>query len=80
MAKKRGKIATWLYFGLLSLLLLILALHIFNIYPLQTDFFSRYVLALIFALMLLPLIPKIKIFDFVEVRREAKMFKAAKKK
>ena len=78
MAQKRGKgIAIALYFSLLLLLLLILTLHIFNIYPLQTDFFARYIIALVFILLLLPLVPKIKLFDIVEVKREARMFKAA---
>ena len=78
MAQKRGhKIAVTLYFVLLSLLLLILILHLFGIYQLQTDFFARYIIALVFILLLLPLVPKIKLFDIVEVKREARMFKAS---
>ena len=78
MAQKRGnKVGIALYFSLVVLLLLILVLHIFNIYPLQTDFFARYIIALLFILLLLPLVPKIKLFDIVEVKREARMFKAA---
>ena len=81
MPQKRGKgIAIALYFSLLLLLLLILVLHIFNIYPLQTDFFARYIIALVFILLLLPLVPKIKLFDIVEVKREARMFTIKKKK
>ena len=81
MAQKRGhKIAVTLYFSLLLLLLLILMLHIFNIYPLQTDFFARYIIALVFILLLLPLVPKIKLFDIIEVKREARMFKASAEK
>ena len=78
MAQKRGsKVAIALYFALLGLLLLILVLHVFNIYTLQTDFFARYIIALVFVLLLLPMVPRIKLFDFVEVKREARMFKAA---
>ena len=81
MAQKRGnKIGVMLYFFLLSLLLLILILHIFGIYQLQTDFFARYIIALVFILLLLPLVPKIKLFDIIEVKREGRMFKASKKK
>ena len=77
MAQKRGsKVAIALYFALLAFLLLVLVLHVFNIYPLQTDFFARYVIALLFVLMLLPLIPKIKIFDMIDIKRETRMFKA----
>ena len=81
MPQKRGsKIAIALYFSLLLLLLLILILHLFGIYQLQTDFFARYVIALIFVLLLLPMVPKIKIFDMVDIKRETRMFKALTKK
>lgn len=81
MAQKRGnKAAIALYFCLLVLLLLILAIYLFNIFPLQSDFFARYLIALIFALMVLPLVPKIKLFDIVDIKREARMFTVKKKK
>ncbi len=78
MPQKRGsRIAIALYFSLLLLILLILGIYIFNLYPLQSDFFARYLIALLFVLMLLPLIPKIKIFDMIDIKRETRMFKAA---
>ena len=83
MAKRGSRAAIGLYFFLLLLMLLILFLHIFNIYPLQTDFFARYLIALVFILLLLPLVPRIKLFDIIEVKRRKKMFQAgaaAKKK
>ena len=81
MAQKRGsKLAVMLYVALLSLLLLILGIYLFNLYPLQSDFFARYLIALLFVLMLLPLIPKIKIFDMIDIKRETRMFAARKKK
>ena len=81
MPQKRGRrIAIALYFSLLLLILLILGIYIFNLYPLQSDFFARYLIALLFVLMLLPLIPKIKIFDMIDIKREARMFKAAEAK
>ena len=80
MPQKRGKrIAIALYFSLLLLILLILGIYIFNLYPLQSDFFARYLIALLFVLMLLPLIPKIKIFDMIDIKRETRMFRAKKK-
>ncbi|MBI2143965.1 hypothetical protein HYU17_02330 [Candidatus Woesearchaeota archaeon] len=79
MPQKRGsKTAVTLYFALLALLLGVFAVYAFNLYPLQTDFFSRYLIGLLFVLMLLPLIPKIKIFDVVDIKREARMFRAAR--
>ena len=81
MAQKRGgHVAVLLYFFLLFLLMMILILHVFSIYPLNTDFFARYLIALIFILLLLPMVPKIKLFDVVEVKREARMFRTAGKK
>ncbi len=81
MPQKRGsRIAIALYFSLLLLILLILGIYIFNLYPLQSDFFARYLIALLFVLMLLPLIPKIKIFDMIDIKRETRMFKAASAK
>ena len=75
MVKRGSKVAIGLYFFLLLLMLTILALHLFSIFPLQTDFFARYLIALVFILLLLPLVPRIKLFDIVEVKREARMFK-----
>lgn len=81
MAQKRGKhVAIMLYFFLLFLLMLILILHVFGIYPLNTDFFARYIIALLFVLMVLPLVPKIKLFDIIDIKRETRMFKAESKK
>ncbi len=79
MAERGKKTGVVLYFLLLGLLLLLLAVHAFGIYPLQTDFFTRYLVALVFVLMILPLIPKIKIFDIVDIKREAKMFRSKRK-
>lgn len=77
MPQKRGnKVAVALYFSLLLLVLLILGIYLFNLYPMQSDFFARYLIALLFVLMLLPLIPKIKIFDIIDIKREARMFRA----
>lgn len=81
MPQKRGnKAGIALYFFLLALLLALLVVYVFNIYPLQTDFFARYLVGLVFVLLLLPLVPKIKLFDIIDIKREARMFRAAKKK
>ncbi|MAG15639.1 hypothetical protein CMO88_01105 [Candidatus Woesearchaeota archaeon] len=81
MAKKRGKkTAIALYFVLLVFLLILLIIHAFKLYPLDSGFFTRYLVAMIFVLMTLPLIPKIKIFDIVDIKREARMFRMNRKK
>jgi len=82
MGRKRAKatkLAIVLYFLLLVLLLILLIVHAFRIFPLESGFFTRYLVALVFVLMLLPLIPKIKIFDIVDIKREARMFRLRKK-
>jgi len=81
MAGKRGKkTAVALYFSLLGLLLVFLIIHAFRIYPLDSGFFTRYLVAMIFVIMILPLVPKIKIFDIVDIKREARMFRINRKK
>ena len=80
MAEKRGrKAAVALYFLLLALLLALLAVHAFRLYPIDSGFFTRYLVAMVFVLMVLPLIPKIKVFDIVDIKREARMFGIKKK-
>ena len=78
-ARKNRKLPLLLYFMLLLLLVFMLVVHAFRIYPLDPGFFTRYLIALVFVAMLLPLVPKIKIFDIVDIRREARMFRVRKK-
>jgi hypothetical protein len=80
MAKRGNKIAVCLYFVLLGLLLILMVLHVFGIYPLQTDFFARYLITLVFVLLLLPLVPNIKLFDIIDIKRQTRMFKTSSKK
>ena len=78
MAKSK-RMGIILYFVLLVLLICLLIIHSFRIYPVQSGFFTRYLVALIFVLMIMPLVPKIKIFDIVDIIRETRMFKIKKK-
>ncbi len=80
MEKRGNRLKILLYFALVLILLLFLFLHSFRIVELNTDFFTRFLIALLFVLLLLPAIPKIKIFDVVEIKREGKMFKVSRKK
>ena len=81
MRRKRGKkTALTLYFLLLVLLIALLIVHAFRIYPLESGFFTRYLVAMVFVLMILPLVPKIKIFDIVDIKRETRMFRNFGKK
>ena len=81
MGRKRGKkTAVTLYFLLLVLLIALLIVHAFRIYPLESGFFTRYLVAMVFVLMILPLVPKIKIFDIVDIKRETRMFRNFGKK
>ena len=78
--RKRGKgLAMALYFSLLLLLVFMMIIHAFRIYPLEDGFFTRYLVALVFVLMVLPLVPKVKIFDIVDIKRETRMFKMKRK-
>ncbi len=77
---KRGKLAIALYFLLLIMLVTLLVIYAFGIRPINDGFFTRYLVGMIFVLMVLPLVPKIKIFDIVDIKREAKMFRANRKR
>ncbi|MBI2142013.1 hypothetical protein HYU15_00810 [Candidatus Woesearchaeota archaeon] len=52
--KKGNKIRLMLYFFLVALLLLFLFLHAFGVVRLQTDFFTRFLIGLLFLLLVLP--------------------------
>ncbi len=80
MAKGGRKAAVALYFVLLVLLVSLLVLHAFRIYQINDGFFTRYLVGMIFVLMMLPLVPKIKIFDVVDIKREVRMFKTTGKR
>lgn len=80
MAKRGRKTAIALYFLLMILLISLLIIHAFRLFPVESGFFTRYLVALIFVLMILPMIPKIKIFDIVDIKREARIFKTFGKK
>lgn len=45
-------------------------IHIFKVYPINTDKFTLFLVSLFTAVMLLPLLKHIKFFDIVELRRE----------
>ena len=76
MPRKGGKwVAVALYLLLVALLLGFLILYAFSIVPLQSDMFTRFLISLLVVVLLLPSIPRIKIFDLVEVTRKAQMFR-----
>ncbi|MBI2133592.1 hypothetical protein HYU11_02825 [Candidatus Woesearchaeota archaeon] len=80
MAKKGNKMRMVLYFCLVTVLALFLFLHAFGVVQIQTDFFTKFLISLLFVILILPMVPYVKIFDVVEVKRESKIFRATKKK
>jgi uncharacterized membrane protein YqjE len=80
MAKRGKRLNYFLYFSLLALLLTFLFLSAFKITPMETGFFTRYIIALIFVLMILPMVPKVKIFSVVDIKRDRKILSLKKKK
>ncbi|MEM4282398.1 MAG: hypothetical protein QXU88_02725 [Candidatus Woesearchaeota archaeon] len=58
------------YAILLSLLLILMLLHLFRLYPIVVDKFTFYIISLVFVLLLLPIVRYIKFFGLVEVRKE----------
>jgi len=78
MVKRHDNIRIALYFFILALLVVILALHMFNIFPLKTDFFAKFIISLVVVVALLPVIARIKFFDLIEVKRETRFLKIKK--
>ena len=74
MAKRGSKTAVALYLVLLIMLTTLTLISAFRLYPLNVSFFTRYLIALLFAAMILQMIPKVKIFDIIDIKRETKMF------
>ena len=73
MAKQRSGLAYFLYFFLVALLLVFLMLHAFGIVPMETGFFTRFLISLIFVLLVLPLVAHIKFFDVIDIKRDTKL-------
>lgn len=80
MMAKRGarKPIVILYFSVLLFLVFILILHMFRLYYLQTDFFAKFLISLIVVIGILPMVPRVKIFDLIEVKRETRILKNRK--
>ena len=57
------------------ILVVLMAIHLFGLYPLQTDKFSFFLVSLFVAVMLLPLLSYLKFFDIIELRRQIKILK-----
>ena len=73
MPKRGNKIRIFLYFMLVGLLMVLLFLSTFKIVAMDTGFFTRFLVSLLFILLLLPLVPHIKLFDIVEVTRKERI-------
>jgi hypothetical protein len=79
MARQNNNIRLLLYFFVVVLLFVLLFLNAFKVVEMETGFFTRFVLSMLVVVLLLPLVPHIKIFDVIEVKRDTKMFSAKKK-
>jgi|WetSurMetagenome_2_1015567.scaffolds.fasta_scaffold79388_1 hypothetical protein len=79
MAKQNNNIKLLLYFFVVVLLLVLLFLNAFKVVEMETGFFTRFVLSLLVVVLLIPLIPHIKIFEVIDIKRDTKMFSAKKK-
>ena len=64
------------YVTLVVLILFFLFLYAFRLVSINGDTFTRFLIVLIFVLLLLPAVSSIKFFDIIDVRRDVNMFKA----
>jgi hypothetical protein len=63
------------YILLAVTLYVLIFLHIFGLATLRTDKFAFFLVSMLFVLLLIPYLKYIKVFDFVEIRKEVKMLK-----
>jgi len=75
MAKEASSTVRTLYFVLLLSIALILVIHIFNIYPLNVDKFTFFIVSLFFVALILPAVKFVKFFDVIHVGRDVKLLK-----
>jgi hypothetical protein len=59
-----------LYFALIGIVLVFLALYSFTGLVVRADKFTMFLFSLLFVLLLLPMATYIKIFDVVEIRKD----------
>lgn len=79
MARKKKRWPGYVCYTFLVLFVLfILIIHTFKIIDIQTDYFTRFMIILLFVLLLLPLVSHIKFFDIIDIRRDLKLFKKKK--
>lgn len=79
MARKRKKWLAYLCYTFLVLFVLfLLIIHTFKIIEIETGYFTRFMIILLFVLLLLPLVSHIKFFDIIDVRRDLKLFRKKK--
>jgi len=72
--KKRIKALGFFTYGmLLAMLIFLLILHLFNLYQLNTDKFAFFLVSLLTAIMLLPLVTYVKFFNIIEVRKDTRI-------
>jgi hypothetical protein len=79
MARKTSMLAIALYFAAVLLLVVFLFVTAFKVVPIETGFFTRYVLSILVVVLLIPLVPNIKIFEVIDIKRDTRMFSAKKK-
>ncbi len=68
------------YLILLTTLFTLLLIHVFNVYTLNTDRFSFFLVTLIFILLMVPATSYIKAFGLVEVRKDLRVMEESKDK
>ncbi len=72
-SKQNIILARAMYFFLLLILLILLTFHILNIYTINSDKFSVFLITLLFILLIFPSILNIKAFGIIDLKRDPKV-------
>ena len=78
--KKMKALGFFTYGAAIMLLLFLLVLHVFNLYPIKTDKFSFFIISLAAAMLILPLVTYVKFFNIVELRKDTRIMKVQGRK
>lgn len=72
---KPNPVLKYLYAFTVVLVLLLAVLHLFNVYTLKVDAFSFFILSVLIALLLLPLVKSLHFMEVVKLTPGPKIFR-----
>ncbi|HII30325.1 hypothetical protein COT48_00285 [Candidatus Woesearchaeota archaeon CG08_land_8_20_14_0_20_47_9] len=73
--KRSNRLALALYFLLVIFLAAMVGLYVFSIMPIKGDKFAVFLISLLFAALILPVVSSIKFFDLIELHKDIRIMR-----